>query len=70
MGALYTPRFFNGVYWDVQEVPLEDIDRIEVIRGPGAAIWGYNAINGVVNIISKKSSDTQRLLITARQRHP
>jgi iron complex outermembrane receptor protein len=62
--TVYSP-LFNGVYWDVQEVPLEEIDRIEVVRGPGAAIWGSNAVNGVVNIISKKSSDTQGLLITA-----
>jgi iron complex outermembrane recepter protein len=61
--TVYSP-LFNGVYWDVQEVPLEDIERIEVIRGPGAAIWGANAVSGVVNIISKKASDTQGLLIT------
>jgi len=61
--TVYSP-LFNGVYWDVQEVPLEDIERIEVIRGPGAAIWGANAVNGVINIISKKASDTQGLLIT------
>ena len=61
--TVYSP-LFNGVYWDVQEVPLENIERIEVIRGPGAAIWGANAVNGVINIISKKSSDTQGSLIT------
>ena len=61
--TVYSP-LFNGVFWDVQEVPLEDIERIEVIRGPGAAVWGANAVNGVVNIISKKASDTQGLLVT------
>ena len=61
--TVYSP-LFNGVFWDVQEVPLENIERIEVIRGPGAAIWGANAVNGVINIISKKASDTQGSLIT------
>ena len=62
--AVYTP-LFGGVYWDVQDVPLEDIERIEVIRGPGATIWGANAVNGVINIITKKASDTQGGLLTA-----
>jgi iron complex outermembrane receptor protein len=62
--TVYSP-LFNGVFWDVQEVPLENIERIEVIRGPGAAIWGANAVNGVINIISKRSSDTQGVLVTA-----
>jgi iron complex outermembrane receptor protein len=61
--TVYSP-LFNGVYWDAQEVPLEDIERIEVIRGPGAAIWGANAVNGVINIISKTAWDTQGALIT------
>jgi iron complex outermembrane receptor protein len=55
---------FSGVYWDVQNIPLEDIDRIEVIRGPGATLWGANAVNGVINIISKSSKDTQQKLIS------
>jgi iron complex outermembrane receptor protein len=55
---------FSGVFWDVQEVPLEEIERIEIIRGPGAAVWGANAVNGVINIIRKKTSDTQGLLVT------
>jgi iron complex outermembrane receptor protein len=56
--SVYDP-FFSGVSWDIQDVPLEDLDRIEVIRGPGATLWGSNAVNGVINIITKKASDTQ-----------
>jgi iron complex outermembrane receptor protein len=54
---VYAP-IFAGTYWDVQDMPLEDIDRIEVIRGPGGTIWGANSANGVINIITKKSSET------------
>ena len=61
---VYTP-LFAGVYWDVQDMPLEDIDRIEVIRGPGGTIWGPNAADGVINIITKRSADTQGILATA-----
>jgi iron complex outermembrane receptor protein len=56
--SVYTP-LFAGVYWDVQDVVLEDIERIEVIRGPGAALWGANAVNGVINIITESAKDTQ-----------
>ncbi len=56
--SVYTP-FHNGVSWDLQDVLPEDIERIEVISGPGATLWGANAVNGVINIITRKSSDTQ-----------
>ena len=62
--AVYTP-LFAGVNWDTVDVPLEDIDRIEVIRGPGATVWGANAVNGVINIITKKAADTPGALLTA-----
>jgi len=55
--AVYTP-LFGEVSWDTQDVPLEDIERIEVIRGPGGTIWGANSVNGVINIIMKKAGDT------------
>ncbi len=61
--SVYAPSY-SGVYWDVQNVMLEDVDRIEIIRGPGATLWGANAVNGVINIITKQSSDTQGVLLS------
>ncbi|MFN7140717.1 MAG: TonB-dependent receptor plug domain-containing protein, partial [Limisphaerales bacterium] len=62
--TVYSP-LFSGVFWDVQDTLLEDIDRIEVIRGPGAALWGANAVNGVINIITKDARDTHGVLLSA-----
>jgi iron complex outermembrane receptor protein len=56
--AVYEP-LASGVYWDAQQVMLEDVDRIEVIRGPGAAIWGANAVNGVINVVTRTAKETQ-----------
>jgi len=62
--SVYTP-LFSGVYWNIQDVMLEDIDRIEVIRGPGATLWGANAVDGVINIITKPAASTQSGILTA-----
>jgi iron complex outermembrane recepter protein len=62
--AVYQP-LFAGVYWNLQDTMLEDIERIEVIRGPGATLWGANAVNGVINIITKSAKETQGGLVTA-----
>jgi iron complex outermembrane recepter protein len=55
---------YSGIFWDVQDVMLEDVERIEVVRGPGGTLWGANAVNGVINVITKKAQDTQGLLVT------
>lgn len=62
--SVYNP-LFSGVLWEEQGVPIEDIERIEVIRGPGSTLWGANAVNGVINIITKNSKDTQGNLASA-----
>jgi iron complex outermembrane recepter protein len=61
--SVYTP-LFSGVYWNVQNLMLEDVERIEVIRGPGGTIWGANAVNGVINIITKSANDTKGAVAT------
>lgn len=61
--TVYSPTF-GGVYWDAQDTVLEDIDRIEVIRGPGAVMWGANAVNGVINIITRHASETTGTLVS------
>lgn len=62
--SVYSP-LHSGVYWDVQDVFLEDVERIEVVRGPGGTLWGANAVNGVVNVITKSASETQGGFLTA-----
>lgn len=62
--SVYTP-LYSGVFWDVQDVLLEDVERIEVIRGPGATVWGANAVNGVINVITRPAADTQGGLAVA-----
>jgi iron complex outermembrane recepter protein len=62
--SVYTP-LFSGVFWDVQNLMLENIERIEVVSGPGATLWGANAVNGVINVITKSPRDTQGTLVSA-----
>jgi iron complex outermembrane receptor protein len=62
--TVYSP-LFSGVFWEVQDVLLEDIDRVEVISGPGAMVWGANAVNGVINITTKSAKDTPGLFVEA-----
>lgn len=62
--TIYTP-LFSGVFWDQQDVLLEDVDRIEVISGPGATLWGANAVNGVINVITRAARDTHGALLSA-----
>ncbi|NOQ76573.1 MAG: TonB-dependent receptor [Methylococcaceae bacterium] len=62
--TVYSP-FFGGARWDTVDTILQDIDRIEVVRGPGGTLWGANAVNGVINIITKKAKDSAGLLVSA-----
>ncbi|HEY6466424.1 MAG TPA: TonB-dependent receptor [Candidatus Acidoferrales bacterium] len=62
--SVYSP-LFSGVYWNVQNVMLQDVQRIEVIRGPGGTIWGANAVNGVINIITKNTAETRGWLVSS-----
>jgi iron complex outermembrane receptor protein len=62
---VYTP-LFAGIMWGVQDVVLQDVERIEVIRGPGATVWGANAVNGVINIVTKSAHDTQGTLASVQ----
>ena len=61
--SVYTP-LYSGVYWDMQDVFPDDIERIEIVSGPGATLWGANAVNGVINIITRRSGETQGLLVS------
>ena len=61
--SVYSP-LFSGVFWDAQDVVMEDIERIEVISGPGATIWGANAVNGVINIITRNAASSQGVLLS------
>lgn len=62
--SVYTP-IFSGVFWDVQDTFIDDIERIEVVRGPGGSLWGANAVNGVIDIITRKASETEGALVRA-----
>lgn len=70
--SVYTP-LFSGVFWDAQDVMLEDVERIEVISGPGGTLWGTNAVNGVINVITRSAKNTQGGLVAAgvgsREKH-
>src|SRR5262249_105019 len=62
---VYSP-LFSGVFWDAQEVPLEDVERIEVISGAGGTLWGANAVNGVINVITRSAQESPGWLAAAR----
>src|SRR5690606_41927716 len=62
--TVYTP-LFSGVFWQAQDYLLEDVERIEVISGPGGTLWGANAVNGVISVITRNAADTQGLFATA-----
>ena len=62
--TVYSP-LYSGVFWDVQDLPLEDVERIEVVSGPGGTLWGTNAVNGVINILTRSARHTQGALLAA-----
>src|SRR3546814_3037945 len=62
--SVYSP-LFSGVYWDMQDIIPEDVDRIEVISGPGATLWGANAVNGVINIVTRNAGASQGGYVSA-----
>src|SRR5450631_359719 len=66
--SIYSP-IDKGVFWDEQDIPLGDIERIEVIRGPGATMWGANAVNGVINIVTRAAVDTQDTSLSVTAGH-
>ena len=61
--TIYSP-LFSGIFWDAQDVLIDDIERIEIIRGPGASLWGANAVHGTINVITRRAADTQGTLLT------
>jgi len=61
--SVYSPAF-GGAFWELEDIPLENVDRIEVIRGPGGALWGANAVNGVINIVTKSSDRSQGVSVS------
>lgn len=63
--SVYSP-LFSGIFWDAQDVMLEDVERIEVISGPGSTLWGINAVNGVINVITRSAKDTHGALVAAQ----
>ncbi|HJW11167.1 MAG TPA: TonB-dependent receptor plug domain-containing protein, partial [Albitalea sp.] len=66
--SVYSP-LFSGVFWDVQDLMLEDVERIEVISGPGGTLWGVNAVNGIINVITRSAGQTQGRLLAAGAGH-